>query len=331
MSDPFAKSVIANLKIDRFIFHVIHDAAVKPLLLEEIEAGEHAAFFLDLVQDSLKGNRYIFNDTSRTRQRLEEIIEEPSLFQEKSRELATDFHAEATSSVSPGIFFFMRLYFEDMSYFAMVKYDNQPVLQYRIGDQHDVTLDELTNTITQNRSALQKSALIYMGDEDTELMVRDRQASGGEIAEFFRAFLDVSRKQGQEEITKALRRAVVDTVNKHGSELPDELVRETSERFAEVVGQGPRDKDRFYDEFFGETGPGVRDTFDQQMRRRGVADDCPFELDDETAAKRRKRRYSTLGGITLQVPPDTQEMFEIADCENGDVEIIIRTRKLWES
>jgi hypothetical protein len=330
-TDCFSKAALQNLHIDRFIFHAIHDGSSEPLLLEEILVGDHEPFFMELVQECAKGNRYLFNEGSATRQQLAEIVEDPSLFQEKSRQLAQHFHECATGSVSPGIFFFMRLYSDSMNYFAMIKYDNQPVLRYSIADNRTVTIDELTNTITQNRSALQKSALIYLGDEEQELMVRDRQAAGGEIAAFFRSFLDVYRKQGQEQITRALHRAVVETVSKHAAELPAEFVRETSDRFAEVVGRGPRDRDGFCNDFFGDAAGNVRDTFEQQMHRRGIDDECPFDLDEQTAGKSRKRRYSTRGGITLQIPPDTQDGFEIMDCEDGTVQITIRTVKLWES
>lgn len=330
MSDPFSKSTLESLQITRFVFHVVHDDSEEPTLLEEIPIGDYEPFFLELVLDGAKGNRFLFNEGSKTREQLVEILEDDALFQEKSQILARNFHIAATGSASPGVFFFMRLSGNDRDYFALIKYDNQPVLRYSYGDGERVRLDELTNTITQNRSALQKSALVCLGGDDEELMVRDRQASGGDVAAYFKHFLGVRRKQGQEQITRALHRAAVDTVNKHAADLPDDLIRDASDRFADVVTQGPRDVDGFYNDYFGTDDPAVRDTFDQQMHRRGLDNDCPFELDPETASRPEKRRYATVGGITLQIPPGTQDAFEIRDCSNGDVEITIRTKKLWE-
>ncbi len=331
MNDPFSRSVYANLTIERFIFHVIHDGSDEPQLLEEMPAGDYEPFFLDLVLDCAKGNRYLFNDQSYTCRQLRDILEDSSLFQQKSQELARSFHLAATSAAGPGILFFMQLASEDKRFFALIKYDNQRVLQYRIGEGQGVSLDELTNTITQNRSALQKSALIYLGDEESELLARDRQASGGEIASYFRSFLDARRKQDQEEITRALQGAVRETVHRHATELPDDMIRETSDRFAEVVGRGPRDQEEFYREYFGEADPGVRDTFMEQAQRRGLYEQNSLALDQQTAVRPRKKRYTTVGGITILIPPGTQDFFEIVDNAPGEVQITIRTNRLWEN
>jgi hypothetical protein len=330
MSDPFARSALENLSIERFIFHIIHDGGEEPQLLEEVPPGEFAPFFLELVTDCARGNRYLFHDRSHTCQQLQAIQEDPALFEEKSRELARSFHLTATGAASPGVLFFMQLAGQQERYFALIKYDNQRVLQYHIGESRKVSLDELTNTITQNRSALQKSALIHLGAEGAELLLRDRQATGGEIAAYFRNFLDVYRKQGQDEISRALRGAVSETVHRHAADLPDDMIRETSDRFVEVAGRGPRDQEEFYRQFFGETDPSVRDTFMEQAQRRGIDQDNALALDQDAAARPRKKRYTTVGGITILAPADTCDFFEIVDTAPGEVRITIRTNRLWE-
>src|SRR6056297_2903015 len=78
MSDPFSKSALENLTIDRFIVHVVHDGGDEPLLLEEILVGDYEPFFVELVQDCAKGNRYLFNEASPTRAHLVEIAEDPA-------------------------------------------------------------------------------------------------------------------------------------------------------------------------------------------------------------------------------------------------------------
>lgn len=331
MSDPFARTALEDLAISRFIFHVVHDGDDEPVLLEEAPCEKYELFFLDLVLDSLKGTRYLFNEGSQTESILSEICDDPTTFQEKSCQLATNFHAAASGSASPGIFFVLHLLAGEKNYFAMVKYDNQTVLQYRINDSCAVTIDAIANTITQDRRALQKSALIYMGDDGPELIVRDRQASGGDIAHYFKGFLNVSRRQNGEQITRALHRAVVETVSKHAAELPPELTRDATSHFARTVQEGAGDADTFFGSYFGnDTDSRVRDTFDQQLVRRGI-NDCPFDLNAETAQKDNRRRFRTSGGITLQLPPDSQDYFEIEDCPDGEVEIRIRTSRVWES
>ncbi len=331
MSSPLSRNALEGLEISRLIFHVIHTAGEEPVLLEEIPVGEYQEFFLDLVSDCLKGTRFEFNDGSQTESLLRDIYNEPDSFQEKSRQLATNFHAVAVGNAGPGIFFVLKMDTEDGAYFALIKYDNQPVLQYRIEDGSSVTIDEIANTITQDRRALQKSVLVYMDAEGSDVIARDRQASGGDLAHYFRGFLNVSRKQNGEQITRALRRAVVDTVSKHAAELPDDMTREASNHFTRTVVEGAEDPDAFYGSYFGENGnEQVRDTFQQQLQRRGL-DDCPFDLDPDTAVKNSKRRFRTSGGITLQLPPNSSDWFEIEDCPDGHVEIKIRTQKVWES
>lgn len=331
MPSRLSKNALDGLTISRMIFHVIHNDAEEPILLEEVPCGDYQDFFLDLVSECLKGTRFEFNDGSQTERLLRDIYEDSDSFQEKSRQLAANFHAAAVGNAGPGIFFVLRMDTEDGAYFALIKYDNQPVLQYRIENDANVTIDEIANTITQDRRALQKSVLVYMDAEQSDVIARDRQASGGDLAHYFRGFLNVSRLQNGEQITRALRRAVVDTVSKHAAELPDDMTREASNRFTKTVVDGAPDPESFYGSYFGEHGnENLRDTFQQQLQRRGL-DDCPFDLDPATAVKTSKRRFRTSGGITLQLPPDSPDWFEIEDCPDGHVEIKIRTTKVWES
>jgi len=331
MSNPFSKSALENLEISRFIFHVVHDGSEEPVLLEETFIGEHEPFFMELVYDCLKGIRYEFNEGSQTYDIISHIHQDESLFQEMSCQLARNFHASATGAVGPGVFFFFKLISDENIYYAIIKYDHQPVLQYRISDGYSVTIQEIADTITQNRKALQKSALICLTDDGGELMVRDRQASGGDIAHFFKGFLNVRRKQDETQITKALHRAVVDTVGQHVSELPTEFVREASGRFEECVQNGIENRENFFNQYFGsEAPPQVRDTFEQQLHRRGL-EDCPFELSPEQNYRSQKRRYRTAGGITFQLPLQSDDWFEITDCGNGETEVTIRTKMLWEN
>jgi hypothetical protein len=329
MSTPFSKDDLSFLTINRFVFHVVHDGAA-PQLLEEVPVGSYEDFFVDLVVDSTRGSKFYFNDNSQTQELIASILDDENQFQQVSRQLATNFHAAASGSVSAGIFFFMHLKSDSNNYFAMIKYDNQPVLHYSISDAHSVSLDELTNTITRDRRALQKSALICLDNDEFQVLARDRQSSGGDIANFFKGFLNVCRAQDEKTLSRALHQAVVSTVNNHAAELPVDISREASDRFARSIEEGARNSDALYKSLFGdECDVSIRDTFDEQLRRRGI-EDVPFDLDDESLRKQR-RRYKTSGGITLQMPPDTQDFFEIRDCEDGSVEIVIRSQRVWES
>jgi hypothetical protein len=310
---------------------VIHNESEEPILLEELPCEKYQEFFMDLVLECLKGTRFEFNEGSQTESLLRDIYHDGDTFQEKSRQLATNFHASAVGNAGPGIFFVLKIDTDDGAYFALIKYDNQPVLQYRIEDGNNVTIDEIANTITQNRRALQKSVVVYMDAEGTQVIARDRQASGGDLAHYFRGFLNVSRQQNGEQVTRALRRAVVDTVSRHASELPDDMIREASDHFTRTVQDGASDPDSFYGSYFGERGNDqIRDTFHQQLQRRGL-EDSAFELDPAAAEKPPRRRFRTSGGISLYLPPDSSDWFEIEDCTDGYVEIRVRTRRVWES
>jgi len=333
MENPFSKQRIEKLSISRFIFHIISDYNAEPVLLDEVPCEEYEDFFLDLVFDSLKGTRYSFKNESQTQQLMRQMYEDGDRFVEISRQLAVNFSAASGGNASPGIFFVLELSHQEgeHTYFALIKYDNQTVLQYRTAEDNRASIGEIANAITRDRRALQKSALIFMDENGAEVLARDRQSSGGELANYFKGFLHVVRANQTEHVTRSLHRAVVDTVNKHAVDLPPEFARDASSRFADAVGQNPDDIDAFYGSCFADAGnDAVRDTFQQMATKHGLYE-TPFELDRDSATRVSKRRYRTLGGITFQIPQHSEDWFSIEDCADGTTEIVIKTRRLWEN
>jgi hypothetical protein len=61
-----SQAELAGLKIRNFIFHVVHHGEDTPILFEDAPLGNFEQFFLDRVRDTLRGNRFVFVDASRT-------------------------------------------------------------------------------------------------------------------------------------------------------------------------------------------------------------------------------------------------------------------------
>jgi len=149
----------------------------------------------------------VFSDASATRERLSRILMDNQVFQDESERLAEDFQRLHGGSAAAGAVLLFMLDVGGDKYFSILKYDDETVLTYEFediaGGRKRVNLDSLDRTFVQNKSALQKSALIRLTADGGELVVLDRR-NQQKVARYFENFLDAIRQYDDDDLTAKL-------------------------------------------------------------------------------------------------------------------------------
>lgn len=315
---------LASLRITKFIFHVVHHGEPEPLFFEELEIGEFEPFFLERVKSVLKGTAYEFNPQAEVCSILESIDEDPSLFLEKSRQLAVSFHSHGLDDkrIKKGVMILISLITLEKELFAIIKYEHDQVLRYR-NDGAKVVLENVTDTFTQSADAMQKAALIDLSEDTPVVMVLDRNVRAG-ISGFFQGFLNVRRAKSEREMTETLLDVVRNTSNKHLDELPRDFSREAQARADEFLQNGEQfDDNKFFTKVFGpDANDSVRSTYRHQLEKEDLANE-QFYLDKEAAATVKKRKIKTAEGVTIYFGENAASTVQISYGQNGDKDVII--------
>lgn len=163
----------AALKIDNFIFHVVHHGDKAPILLDQTPVAGFETFFLERVRETLQGNRFIFKPGSQTQADLAKAAADPNVFVPMSKELATRFHALQDRRIKRGVLIVMALSTGARKLFSLIKYDHERVLTFELASSRAV-LHDVLNSFTESPAALQKSALIELDGAAGSLATIDR-------------------------------------------------------------------------------------------------------------------------------------------------------------
>ncbi|WP_294015469.1 nucleoid-associated protein [Sphingomonas sp.] len=325
-----------DLRIDRMIFHVVGPDLDDPVLLAEFDPPIFTEFFLGRVKSALGGNAYRFRPDSPTMATLREIGGDDAAFVGGSERLAAAFQHEHRKNSIDGVFFlFLLSTGEDRRLFALVKYDNDQVLKYDIADrdgQRRAILEEFRQTFSTKRESLQKIALVRLGDEDGELMVRDRSRPDG-ISEYFEKFLRVRRAATPAEFTKKAERIFKDVLKQHRDDLDPEVVKGGARRINEQLRAtrefGPDTQGQLFDSIFGvlpEESP-VRRTFRRKLASQRL-DEETFRVDVNAIPRPRRKRIETVEGIQILFDEEVRNRIERRDLDTGDTEIRITTARV---
>jgi hypothetical protein len=320
---------VAALRVDNFIFHVVHHGEEEPILLDETPIGRFERFFLDRVKETLRGNRFEFLPGSATFAALQEVNLNIGRFVDRSKALAQDFHSRQDKRIKPGVLIVMKLGAGARQLFSLIKYDHEDALTYDLVDDTHAVLKEIANSFTKSADALHKSAIIELNDTGGELVVIDRTVRH-DITTFFKGFLNCKRKFTFSEMTKQLETIVLGTVKVHQSELPGEITQAVRERFYDAVQRRDTfDAQQFFTEYFGAHGSdGIRKTFERLIENNGIAGES-FTFDRSVVRRPGPKKYKTAEGVKIEIPEQALGTVEKNTAE-GFTTVTIKTRKLTE-
>lgn len=121
-----------------------------------------------------------------------------------SKEIAQLFKLAHTNNTSDGVFIVSVASIGERKLLFLVKLDHKTIYQYKLqGTQ--ALLEEVKNTFSEDKSAIQKVTLIDTSDKAAwDVLTTDRAARGTDnyITNYFRNFLGVNPRETDSDLTK---------------------------------------------------------------------------------------------------------------------------------
>jgi len=327
-----------SLVIERMVFHVVGPEENELTLLEEIDPGSFSEFFLDRLRGTNTGIVFDFLAGSPVLTSIHLIEADPHSFVQESKKLAALFKAQHTGAAVKGVFFLFKLRAAQDRFYALLKYDHQAVLSYRIEDRqtgHYPLLQQIQDTFVKSPEALQKSAIVRLNGNGGELCVKDRVAPKG-ITHYFRGFLGAQRRHTPATLTTKLAEITQKVAKDHFSELSEDARRNLRQRLYETVqtqdGFDPGNTDPFLFAVFGPLPEKskIRQAFDRQLRSSNLEGEA-FDFDREAVKRPLKRRIVTTEGIQVIWDRQYEGNVKLQDLAGGGTQITITTGGVKEN
>ncbi|WP_162009819.1 nucleoid-associated protein [Methylocystis heyeri] len=297
-----------NLTIERMIFHIVGPDVEEPQILDEIAPPEHTDFFVGRIRIALGGNLFEFKERSPTEATLKRILADPAVFAESSSEMARDFHSRHITSASNGVFFLFQIRAgQQTTLFALIKYDIDDVVHYKIearSDGHNkAKLQRLNENFVKKPEAMQKVALIRFDDGVGKIAVRDRSQRDG-ISDYFAQFLYAKRVNNVDDMSGKLAEAFKETFRKHREDLPESVRRNGMERIFDALRSeptfDPENLEPLVNAAFGPLPEGspIRKTLGRSLDRAGLSEES-FTVNANAVPRPRKRQIRTNEGVQI--------------------------------
>lgn len=316
-----------NIDIENFIFHVVHHGADEPILMEDTPITGFETFFKLRIAEILEGNRFNFLDGSSFLDSLRMIEDEPEQFLAISKHLAESFHSHQSGSIKPGVMILLKADIDGKKKYILIKYDHEEVITYRTVNRQAI-LEEISNTFSKSKQALQKSAVVDLGDNVVSAVVIDK-SDRSNVTNFFKGFLGIKRFYEKEKLTQKVNNCFLDTIKDHRASLPAEFTSQASLIFydhvqrADAFRQDETVKELFGTYYTDEIGR----TFNRKLRAADILGE-EFEF-DKRIKKPRKKKFRTQEGVVIQYDTIAEGTVEIK-AEGDETKIIITTKKLIE-
>lgn len=328
----FTQAQLDGLTIERMIFHVVGPDASKLVLLEETDPGAYAEFFLERLRSTNDGMMFDFASGSNLEAALRRIHVDASVFTSETKNLATQFQIVHSAAAIEGAFMTFVLSSLGQAYYALVKYDHESVITYAIKQTTEgnrANLSGLQDTFVKSPDALQKSALIRLGDEGGELCVRDR-AAPTKVSKYFQGFLGANRRFEPDKLTKALCKIAKDVAKKHSEALGPAIMSDLNKRVFDYVQNttsfDPANKEPFIVAVFGAlpAESPIRVSFERELKSARIESEA-FEFHKAAVPRPAKRKLVTNEGIEVIWDRAYEQNLRREPTEDGRVRIIIET------
>jgi len=210
-----------SIEVHNFIYHILLTKAEEVDCLSEVTlTNEQTNFFKEMIAESSRGTKYKFIDIGRSSlfEQCSQIIENSDnddMFVEQSERIAHDFKAQHDNRMADGIViiisFSMEVNEERSRFIAILKLDYKSVLQ-QVRDPENpthVTFKEITDSLVEDKSSIQKRAIIDIGDSfnwDVIAVERNRAAAKQDtdvaVGSHFKKFLDVTLLMDNSSVTR---------------------------------------------------------------------------------------------------------------------------------
>ncbi len=196
-----------QIRIDKLIFHIILKDELQPRYLNEVAmTDEQRDFFRDRLEDAAAGRQFVFLDDSSTKTKAEELINcDNDRFVQLSKELAADFKRQHGANANDGVFIVSVASIGARKLIFLIKFDHKKIYQYQVQDGGRALLTEVQDTFSEDKSSIQKVALIDVSDAVLwDVLVTDLTARPDKdyITDYFKSFLGVRPRVTDTDLTK---------------------------------------------------------------------------------------------------------------------------------
>lgn len=210
----------SSIEIHNFIYHILLKGSDEVDYLSEVTLTDsQIKFFSDMIAEASRGTLYDFIDPDRSPLALcsKSILDDQSNenFVRQSENIAHHFKAQHDKRMADGIVvatsFSMIVNTERKRFIALLKLDYQSVLR-QIRDEADpkkVSFQQITDSLIEDKSAIQKRAIIDTGDTfDWNIIAvertkaRQHQDTDSAIGEHFQKFLNAKLRENNSALTR---------------------------------------------------------------------------------------------------------------------------------
>lgn len=196
------KSDRGSIKIERLIFHVLNKELEEPGYLDEMTLTDmEKDFFSKRIADACDGTQFFFQKEEDGEPKIVErvasrMIDDDNEFVSGSKQLAQaflNFH-KGKGGATNGVFLISVISIQKggipIKMIALMKVDDTRVLQFKTEGERTI-LREIQNTFVEDKSALQKTAILDVSDSYSwDVTAKERRRSD-DVAGYFKAFLGV--------------------------------------------------------------------------------------------------------------------------------------------
>lgn len=297
---------LESLRIERMIFHVVGPEPEHLVLLQEMEPGPHADFFLDRIRSTNGGMMFDFVESSNLLLKLRAIEADASQFAVCTQHLAETFKLGHGRNASAGVFMVFTLSAATERFYALVKYDHETVLSYKIEETPEgrkAAIAALHDTFVKAPDALQKSAIVRLIGEGGELCIRDRSAPT-RGSQYFTTFLGARRRFESTQLTKKLCEIAKAVARSNSKILAPDVLRNLNRRIYDVVqasdGFDPANKEPFLAAVYGPlpADSKIRTDFDRALKAERIESES-FDFERNAVARPGKQHIVTDEGIEV--------------------------------
>lgn len=338
-----------SLEITDFIFHIIlpiTDGPTQVQYSDEVHLAEkQKKFFLKILQETLTGTQYIFQqEEAFLKTKCLEVIKDKSKFNAISRALTKDFAGRHTGQMSAGIFIFaVAKYLAKAGVWKnlvlLLKMDQNEIFSYRRIKKDErwiVVVDEVNNPLSDRKDSIQKSAVIDVeGNYSWNVLAVDRGKKVG-LADFFEAFLGVIAREDASELTRRALSSVRQWANKLPKESfpPNEDANTFTGRALNYLKDNADfDSDKFIETVVRDIDEDRREKLKTQLREKltetGIYGQKFVPKPDSLPKRDRISRYITAEGVTIEFEGDVATAgIKMTDLPDGRTEVKIITSKV---
>jgi hypothetical protein len=329
------------IKIEKLIFHIILTDVAQPIYLEElIITEEQQKFFKERLADAAQGRQYIFTENNPPIQKLAKKIIRASDedFLSLSKDITERFKATHNKSTNDGVFIVSIVSIKKRKLLFLIKLDHKKVYEYKLKGSKAL-LEEVKNTFSEDKTAIQKVALIDVDSNVVwDVLIFDRSKSGS-ITEFFANFLSVLPRETESDLTKKMQSAARKWAaeNKPNIDPQQEPANYKNRAREYLINTDIFDTDNFINAVIFDEDKirrnNLKQSFREHLENEGLAGQDFVPKKEALTSKEQKNIRQTAEGVKIEWtgnPIDSNVTIPNTPNQNGEYVIKITTSEISE-